>query len=159
MHEYRVTKFDPGHRDSKGFFLRDDWTSFSQIGTELSAGVLTLEEYERVESCYVLTATEYLQEAGIQWLKVNGLENPQKRKLSIVEDQTLPVEQCAGLFRDILREKYWCRFVHLESAFVHFGYDYYMYLGVPHACPNAEHAAIGRGLFPEPFVSPYKDDK
>lgn len=127
------------------------------MGAELSTGVLTLEEYERVESNYVITALEYLHEASIPWLQVNGLENNQKRKPNIVEGQTLPVEKCGNLFRDLLREKYWCRFLHLQSAFVHFGYDYYMYLGVPCACPNAERAAIERGLFPEPFASPYKD--
>lgn len=159
MIEYRVTKFDPAHRDTRGFFLRDDWTSFSEVGQSLSAGILTLEEYERVESNYVATALEYLHEAGIQWLEVNGLENNRGFTLNLLEGQRLPSEQCGVFFRDILREKYWCRFQHLESAFVHFGYDYYMYIGIPSPCPVAEHAALGRGLFPETFESPYKPEE
>ena len=55
----------------------------------------------------------------------------------------------------MLREELWCR---LESVdgFVHIGWDYYMYIGVPHPCPEAELLAEGLGLYPERIVSPYK---
>jgi hypothetical protein len=35
MIEYRVTKYDPAHRDSTGVYFRDEWTSVSDIGREL----------------------------------------------------------------------------------------------------------------------------
>jgi TPR repeat protein len=67
----------------------------------------------------------------------------------------LSLPQIAEAIRDMLREECWCR---LESsdAFVHLGYDYYMYLGVPKDCPNAVAFASANGLFVEPFKSPYK---
>ena len=52
----------------------------------------------------------------------------------------------------------WCE---LESAdrdvFVHWGYDYYMYLGAAVECPQVLERARDRGLFVEPFASPYRE--
>jgi hypothetical protein len=42
-------------------------------------------------------------------------------------------------------------------VYVHFGWDYYMYLGIPIHCPNALSYAKEKGIFVEPFVSPYLD--
>ena len=63
------------------------------------------------------------------------------------------LEQLAEVIRLILREKFWCR---LEAAggFLHFGYDYYLYLGVPHRCPAAERTASELGLYVEVFDQP-----
>jgi hypothetical protein len=57
--------------------------------------------------------------------------------------------------RRVLREEFWCRLEGPE-AFVHFGYDYYLYVGVPRACPEAEQATRRAGLFVESFRSPYR---
>ncbi|MFQ5548957.1 MAG: RNA-binding protein, partial [Woeseia sp.] len=57
--------------------------------------------------------------------------------------------------RDVLRERYWARFEDEQGRFVHFGWDYYMYVGVTCECPRAEEAASKRGLFVEAFRSPY----
>ena len=40
-------------------------------------------------------------------------------------------------------------------AYVHFGYDYYMYIGLSVKCTDALAAVQQRGLFVEPFRSPY----
>ena len=58
--------------------------------------------------------------------------------------------------RRLLRAEFWCRLEGTES-FVHVGYDYYMYVGVPAACPSAEASARQFGLFVEPFRSPYSE--
>ena len=55
----------------------------------------------------------------------------------------------------VLREEFWCRFEG-QDAFVHVGYDYYMYVAVPHAVPQAVLLAQQVGLFVEPFESPYR---
>jgi hypothetical protein len=39
---------------------------------------------------------------------------------------------------------------------VHVGYDYYMYVAVSHAVPQAVSFAQQVGLFAEPFESPYR---
>jgi hypothetical protein len=64
------------------------------------------------------------------------------------------VEQLAPLIRAVLRSEWWCQF-EAPGAFLHFGYDYYMYVGVPVPCPQSIALSCDRGLFVEPFVSPY----
>jgi hypothetical protein len=58
----------------------------------------------------------------------------------------------------MLRGDFWCR---LESAgaFVHVGYDYYVYVGVPVESPEAAALARQLGLFVEPFRSPYSEQR
>jgi hypothetical protein len=41
------------------------------------------------------------------------------------------------------------------EGFIHFGWDYYMYIGVPHPCPTARVRAADLGLYIEEFASPY----
>jgi len=44
------------------------------------------------------------------------------------------------------------------DAFVHVGWDYYMYVGVPRPCPAACRQANDLGLYVEDFASPYRGD-
>ena len=60
--------------------------------------------------------------------------------------------------RRVLREEFWCR-LEGAGAFIHVGYDYYMYVGIPQACPSAEALASQLGLFVEPFRSPYGEQR
>jgi len=59
-----------------------------------------------------------------------------------------------NLIRQILREVFWCR-LKAQGGFVYFGWDYYMYIVVPHPCPEAEKLAEEVGLYSEKFASPY----
>lgn len=154
MLEYRITKYDPAYRDPTGAYVLDTWTSRSDIGKVFNGALLTHEEYERVEQAYIATAVAFLQESGCTALTVNSLAF-HCTGLWHSDGDRLRLPQIAEAIRDMLREEFWCR---LESsdAFVHFGYDYYMYLGVPKDCPNAAAFAYANGLFVEPFESPYK---
>ncbi len=55
--------------------------------------------------------------------------------------------------RDVLRNVIWCKLVG-ESAEVHFGYDYYLYL-VSSVDASAALAQADPLLNIEPFLSPY----
>ncbi len=70
------------------------------------------------------------------------------------DDEGLRPEDWIEAWRGVLQEKYWCRFAS-ANCFVHFGYDFYMYVGVPIACDNAIELARRAGLFAEVFQSPY----
>lgn len=61
----------------------------------------------------------------------------------------------AGALRDVLREAYWCRF-EAADAFIHVGWDYYMYVGLLDPCLDAQQEARRLGLFVETFNSPYR---
>ncbi len=158
---YRVTRYDPALRDGRGAFVPSTWTARSDIGRSFDGHVLTEDEYLRAEDAYVSSAMAFMHEAGVDRLTMVGVEDPaghEEPGLTPSEGGTVAV---GGDFeascRAILRERFWCR---LESAtagaYVHFGRDFYMYVGVPRLCPEAVALASSRGLSAEPLRSPYE---
>ena len=156
MFEFRVTKYDPVHRDHTGAYTRDEWISVSEIGQAFDGVVLTEAEYQRVEDAYVVAAVAFLREAGVSSLTITGLENHASVPLPFAEGSQLGLVEVGEVVRRMLPDEFWCR---LEGAasFVHVGYDYYMYVGVPVASPGAERLAQQLGLFVESFRSPYRE--
>lgn len=156
-YQYRVTKYDPSLRDSDGAFQNPDWTSYSDVGRIFGGVPLSEVGYLKVEASYLFAVEAFLTEAKIGELLLRGLENHTDRELPsfIQSHAVLTVPQCVEFARIALREIAWGKLVVPGRAYVHFGYDYYMYLGLPLQCPNAIAAAQKRGLFVEHFRSPY----
>jgi len=155
MVEYRVTKYDPALRDAHGAYMADEWILFEQIGSAFGGVVLTEGEYLGVEQAYIDSAIAFLREGGINSLTVEGMESHKRLALEFGEGSVLSLEQIGDVVRQMLREELWCRF-ESDDGFVHIGWDYYMYIGVPHRCPKAELLAEALGLYPERICSPYK---
>jgi hypothetical protein len=153
--EFRVTKYDPAHRDRRGAYTRDEWISDGDIGRAFGGVVLTEAEYRRVEDAYVTAAVAFLREAGVEMLSVAGLENHAAVPLLFAEGSPLGLVEIGDVVRRMVRGEFWCR-LEGAGAFVHVDYDYYMYVGVPVACPGAVALARRLGLFPESFLSPYR---
>jgi hypothetical protein len=154
--QYRVTKYDPTLRDSEGSYTRDEWRSASDVGRSFGGVVLSREAYQHVEDAYVAVAQSFLQEAGLSSLVVAGLENRRARVLTFGEGSTLSLEQVAEVTRRLLQEDFWCR-LEGTTGFLHVGWDYYMYLGVPGPCPKSHELARRSGLFVEDYPSPYSE--
>lgn len=157
MHCFRVTKYNPAHRDERGRYLRDDWITFSQVGSECGGVLLTLEDYELVERAYIDSALQFLTDSGIDALTVHTLENRSACPTAPAEGDRLDLAAAAIVMRSILRGQYWCRLA-ATAGYVHFGWDYYMYVGVCDPCESACEAARVRGLYVERFASPYHED-
>jgi hypothetical protein len=157
MQHYRVTKYDPARRDVSGAYPSDDWTSRSAIGQVFNGVTLTEERYVAVENAYIEAAATFLKEADVRELAIVGLENANARAHVPSNGEKVPAEAIPTVLRSLLREEYWCR-LEAASAFVHVGWDYYMYIGVPAKCPAAERVARDLGLFVEQIRSPYAED-
>lgn len=156
--QYRVTKYDPAKRDVSGAFLEDDWTSITDIGKTFGGTVLTEDGYLRTERAYEQAAASFMREAGIASLTVTGLENVSRFPEAPAEGSILPLEDVEPVLRALLRGKYWCR-LQAPGGFIHVGHDYYMYLGVPAACPGAERMSRDSGLYVEAVRSPYAEHR
>lgn len=165
MFEWRVTKFDPALRDGAGRFLRDDWTAISDVGSVHNGEVVTREAYLAVESAYVGAALGFVEAAGQPPLFANGVEcqdhalGPASEGVADrapLEGELVTSVHMPGVIRASLRELMWCR---LESGdaqtFVHFGYDFYMYVKTPRDAAVAIRRAQQLGLFVEECASPY----
>jgi hypothetical protein len=88
---------------------------------------------------------------------VADLENRRDVQLSFQNGSDLPLDKIADVIRGMLQEQFWCR-LEGQDAFVHIGWDFYMYIGVPHRSIRAEQKAVVLGLFVEEFESPYHEE-
>lgn len=154
MFEFRITKYDPCLRSPDGAYARDDWTSIRDVGCVFDGVPLTVAEYERVERAYVDCALAFLRGSGTTVLAVRGLENNDGADVPFVDGDWLSLERVAAMLPRLLREEFWCR-LEGDGAFVHIGWDFYMYVGVSVASDAARTLAGESGLFIEPFRSPY----
>ena len=154
MHyKYRVTKYDPKKRNENGHYQADEWTSISDIGKVFSNKLLTKEEYVNVENSYLFAIEAFLAEANISCLNISSIERGEE--YNFVQGQTIELEKILEIARLSLREKLWCKLSLNHKAYIHFGYDYYMYIGVSRWCGNAISKAEKKGLFVEAYRSPY----
>ncbi|WCK55874.1 hypothetical protein PP175_08100 [Aneurinibacillus sp. Ricciae_BoGa-3] len=70
----------------------------------------------------------------------------------------ISVENTPLLSRLILREHLWCKLEYESEFFVHFGYDYYMYVGSSIQCKDTIKKITKEfNLFVEHFNSPHLD--
>jgi hypothetical protein len=153
VNEYRVTKYNPAFRDPYGGYTKEEWTIFKQVGDTFSGVTFTLEEYERVENAYVDVALAFISEGNVSAIMVRGPENRGQQQNGFTEGNVLSFELIDPIIRRILREEIWCR-LEGNGGFLHFDWDYYMYVGVPHPCPAAEARASELGLYVEECASP-----
>ena len=155
--QYRVTKYDPSLKDATGAYAdcSSSWTSRSDIGQVFGGLMLSEEVYLEVENSYLYSMKSFLDEAGIESLELKGLEYRDTPRDALWHGRELSIAQSIDFARLVLRENAWGKLVVPGKAYVHFGYDYYMYIGVPSKCERSIAIARDLGLFVERFRSPY----
>lgn len=164
MKSWRVTKYNPAHRDAQGKFSSAEWTSVHDVGKFFGGKELTVDEYLRMENAYIDTIVDFCTDAGCLSLTVRDAEQagPIPNVLGevlLVPPAPLSKVSCDDLpivIRSCLREIFWCRLEAEDESFkIHFGYDYYVYiLGVEPSSVTLA-TARARGMFVEPWQSPY----
>lgn len=152
-HQHRITKYDPARRNSAGHYTKPEWTSYSDIGREFDGVTLTKEDYLKVEAAYLATVMSFHAEAGFPEIRASGVECHAEGPCP-AEGAVVSHAELEAVCRSLLREACWCR-LEGRDFFIHFGYDYYMYIGTDSKCRRSLMQARRLGLFPEPFVSPY----
>lgn len=166
MYCWRITKYDPQYRDDEGRYIKDDWTSFSDIGKFYEGKEFTLKEYMLMENKYidaVISIMKYLQITTLEITNIEKYVDPDESNfeemsnlLKTIKDRDLiDIESIPDVCRLILREQMWAKLKYKSAMFVHFGYDYYMYIGSSVDCRNHLNNAKQPSLFIEPFESPY----
>jgi hypothetical protein len=168
MFEYRITKYNPLFRDSRGAYTKDDWTSVSDFSGDYETSKFS--EYLMVENAY-LFAIESIAKLN----KINGFyysRIEKNRHLNSFPDISLsdsrkiiktmkpmrkyPLPNVLKVSQLCLREQTWCMIYSRKEMFVHFGYDYYMYIGSKANIQPLITSITDRGLFVEVMKSPYK---
>jgi len=166
---WRITKYDPKKRNSQGWFLEDTWISYGDIGRSYQSEKLTYDEYVRVENLYINAIVQFMMSLNVSHLQVKYLENhgsinedPSVDKTEVMfvntlkENDLLSLEQVKMVSKLILRGYFWCKLISKHKMFVHFGDDYYMFIGSRSECKDTLEAIRKSGLYVENYESPYK---
>lgn len=170
MYCWRISKYDPKYRDSFGRFENDEWTSICEIGNFFNKIELTFEAYLEVENTYIEAILTILDELNITSLKIENLErendikdydyvdkNMEETFNSMEDGIELATNQIIIFMKLVLREKLWGK-LNNTNFFVHFGYDYYMYIGSRKSLVKCRTSIENSGLFIENIRSPYMVD-
>ena len=167
-YQWRITKYNPAYRNEEGHYLRDEWTSVSEIGKSYQGEILTLNDYLQVEKAYVDTVMKFLEVYQIErvrliHLETYGLDNVDKTSplydpsfdtIPLAEDMLVTIDQIPIVCKMALRDYIYCQLI-TEDFFVQFGDDYYLYIGANSIQQEALHFASEQRLFVEQTISPY----
>lgn len=169
-YQWRITKYNPDFRDVDGSYtLEKEWPCPSQIGKIIYGKEFTLGEYLCVEAAYVNTVMAILSECKLNTLRVLLLSKsyvtPEVRTSELYErefdeldlqvDKIVNANEIRTICTMILRNFLDCQLYLKDKFFVHFGWDYYMYIGSNVNCPSSIKFAKNNGLFVEETRSPY----
>lgn len=168
MSGFRVTKYNPKLRLPDGSYSQQEWTSISDIGRPLAGRIVELSSYLATEDAYVESVRRFAGAVGIRTLRVADLQiydcidtfpealaAETRAYLDVIGDGVeISDNTLEGAIRLALREVIWCRLEGDKGFYVHFGYDYYMYIGFDVA--DVKVPLLPSGMYSEPFASPYQ---
>lgn len=151
FNQYRISKFNPLYRVNE-IYTKNEWTSMYDVGKSYDEKIFTFEEYLAVEKSYLNVIEKVLQKSNVKRVIIKQGENIySKLNNSVLCSQ----EEVLLVARGCLREEFWCKLVS-RNFFVHFGYDYYMYIGANIEEEHMSEIARENGLFSELIQqSPY----
>lgn len=165
----RITKYNPKYRDDNGVYIKNEWTSITDIGKSFDNVKLDLKKYLETENAYWNTVATLLKSCNIEKLIITDLEIHKDRikdiptelqedsEINIVKSKngnSYSVENIEIILRLALRELLWCKLVGESETYLHFGYDYYLYFGSDRL-PDLETYVSESIIYVEPFKSPY----
>ena len=168
MYYWRVTKYDPKNRNERGHYQKDEWISVGDIGTVYDGVEFTFDAYLLAENAYVDAIIRIMRGNNTESLTVKRLQKNHRyvnyadfpeielRKYvrELKTNTIMPMHDIMKIARLVLRERIWCK-LESEHMFVHFGDDYYMFIGSENELKNEISAIRENGLFVEDMVSPY----
>lgn len=150
MKKYRISKYDPQFRNDNGFYEKEEWTSYSDIGKIYEGRVMQTEDYLNIEKQYCNVIISILEQCHVDSLIICDLElysawndirkqfqkkglrpeNIQKEIVKTIRDgKRIAAKSLEEYFKLILRECFWCAFIdENKTVRVEFGYDYYAYV-------------------------------
>ena len=150
VREYRITKYNPSNRIN-GVYTGDEWTSFSDIGKVFDGTVLSQDAYLITENAYIDCCIELIEKAKISRLYI---EQAQYYTENIRFPSSIcTTEEIRQVITACLREQC-CLKLTSNDFFIHFGYDYYMYIGSSLFAESVIETATHYGLYCEEYSSP-----
>ncbi len=140
---YSITKYNPIYRDNKHAYVKDEWTSITDIGKIYDGKPFTIQEYLDVEAKYIEAIKIIMGLNNCNTLYIRKLkkhkdisyfnQETSKQLFSYYESLKnglfITAQSLPFIMKIILRNLSWCELVNIEKKlYVRFGYDYYMFV-------------------------------
>ena len=164
---WRITKYDPINRDKNGLYQKYEWASVGDVGKKYDGIEFTFETYLTYESKYIGAINGFLHGNNVESIRIKPLEKkrytsyadfiePLSKEYfrSLKSNTMITTQDIPRVVRFVLRELIWCKLV-CEQMYVHFGYDYYMYIGSENRLENEIDTIKKSGMYVESMASPY----
>lgn len=103
----------------------NEWTDYSDIGKVFDGKELTMEDYLSVEQKYIDFIRDVLDVGNISVLVLTEFEIHEDIKWK--ENQTIKASEAPEVIKDILRNRFWCKFKSTDLCLC-FGFDFYMHV-------------------------------
>lgn len=151
INHFRISKYNPNYRID-GIYTKNEWTSIFDVGKIFENHIFTIDEYMATEYKYINCYNDIIANANIKFLRVCQLEK--NIGTDWENNQLLRFDLIKKFISQCLQEKCWGK---LESRnfYIHFGYDYYTYLGTTLHEDVINQICDKYGLYCEKFKSPY----
>lgn len=165
LKSYRITKYNPDKRNKDWHYLDfKEWTSISDFENE------NIAQYYKMEDKYIQIIIKIMEIYNITSLIIKNYEKRDKYNditfkewisqeifENISNNKTILLNDIPTIVRSILRENIWCKLQWERNFFIHFWWDFYMYIGFRDSKKIVEKLKNinTTDLFIEEFRSPY----
>lgn len=162
---WRISKYNPKFRDENGFYSKNEWTDYSDIGKTFEGKLFTEQEYLNVEKSYISAIDSFMDCLQLDKLQVthligHGLYKDQMliEGILIKNNEWYDKDLIKFIAQANLRNKLNCR-LESSSLIVRFSWDYYLIIGSLNKCPQAMEKISQSGLFVEEVNPEYALDE
>lgn len=152
MNYYKISKYNP-HNYFNGIYMLDEWTDYSDIGEQFQGKILTEEEYISVENNYISCVEDIVEQVGVAGFFVKSYENYED-DMKWKENQYIEKNLLHEIVKACLRNTCWCKLEN-QNMFIHFGYDFYLYVAFPMEEAIMDKICIKNSLYCMKQKSPY----
>lgn len=150
MIKYRISKYDPSFRNEKGYYMKKEWGSFSDIGKVYNGQIFLRDEYIRVEQKYIRVVLYILAQENVKTMIIQSYEKGISKKRmrqylwetglnltredirflkKIHNNKIIMFSDLKRVIKLLLREVFWCILKDPETGcMIEIGYDYYVYV-------------------------------
>lgn len=126
MFKFRVSKYDPKFRDENGCYVKNEWTSFSDINKDFDGVKFLEKDYLKIEKRYINFIFDLLNILKINTVKISKQEPKKlfaKKKFNVQDGWFLIIVQ------EMLREKFWAKISAIDLE-IYMGYDFYLHIDI-----------------------------
>ncbi|MBR5027862.1 MAG: hypothetical protein IKX51_01455, partial [Bacteroidales bacterium] len=76
---HEIVKYHPEFYDDNGRYLKEEWTSFDDVGRVYGGKVVTIDDYLEIENRFIEITHAILEESGCKFVTLGYVENYRRK--------------------------------------------------------------------------------